>query len=182
MLSDLQQAQELAKLLDEDVISPLDTQVQNLIKNHLKRLTKDFGKHQSFATAKPDYDCLLRSDTLAITKAVVKKELQNSLRDDQHHWQTHRLSDLILIVSTVPATQVWAARSYFHPSYMEFLDTQLRTIFTQEKKIIVAHWTFCSDGQRTGIHLTFIPKDSKEGMTLLAQDLLTDAEKSQLGL
>jgi hypothetical protein len=71
------------------------------------------------------------------------------------------------------------ARPYFHPNYLGFLETQLKNFSVQNEKIVVAHWTFCSDGQVTGIHLTLFPK---EGMTIIAQDLLTDAEKSQIGM
>jgi hypothetical protein len=48
----------------------------------------------------------------------------------------------------------------------------------------VAHWIYCYDGERCGVHLTMIPNPHlpRTSPPLIAQDLLTTAERRQLNI
>lgn len=162
-------------------MSPIDKMVKDLAQRHLKRMAQQFKSRPGFKVTKSLVKNLLRRDVLTFTQEAVAEELRKSLLHDRHHWQSLWFGDLFLIVSTVPAVDIAEARRYFQGQYLAFVENQVQLEGTQLGKANVAHWVFCSDGSQMLVHLTFLPAKSG-GMALLAQDMMTAAEKAALGM
>ncbi len=155
--------------------------VQALLKRHLARLVSGHGDDPRLAITIPLWRSLLRSDVLTYTQATTLDSMRESLSDGDHHWQSRRLHNMILIISTIPTSDVERARSFFRGRYMAFLDGEVHALGSHPGEVDIAHWIFCLDGVRQMVHLTFLPENVR-AIPTVAIDLLTLRERIELGL
>lgn len=158
---------------------------EELLRDHLSRMKSQFAKVQGFATTKPHWDKLLSPDILTFTTSVMEREMKESRQDHKHHYQGRMFGDIYVVVSTIPVVNPAQAVTYFVGGYLACLDDLLisQPGFHHDY-CDVAHWVFCYDGEQTAVHLTFLPAaklvERQDMISLVAQDLMTAAEKSQM--
>jgi hypothetical protein len=158
--------------------SPIEKLIENTIRSHMDRMIQTVQNTPNSGLAS-HWQSLLSPPVLAFTQKKIATELQKSLANDEHSWKSHCIGGLFLILSTVPVVNPTYARTYFQGSYWKFLDTMVQNSGIKIGSTNIAHWIYCYDGSRAGLHLTFLPKG---GTAVVAQDLLTEVEKSQIGL
>lgn len=158
------------------------------LRQHLSRMERNCATAKGFHIMKPLWDNLLRPDILAFATSSIDQELKKSLADQLHHYQARRFEDIYVAVSTIPVVNPSEARAFFGCGYFGFMDVLLNECGYGAGDLHLAHWIFCYDGRQQAVHLTFMPaaKMSRaQGPNIigvLAQDLMTVAEKSQAGI
>ena len=157
--------------------SPEEKLVEDSIRTHISRMIQAVQNTPNSAM-ELEWRRLLHPTILAFTQKTILKELQKSLSANQHLWQSRHFDDVYLIISTVPIVDPTKARNYFQGGYLKFFDAQVQNSTIPIGSCNFAHWIYCCDGNRAGLHLTFLPKG---GTAVLALELLSDVEKSQLG-
>lgn len=103
--------------------------------------------------------------------------LEQALARREHAAELHAGSQLALIFSAVPDVDPEAARRHFPHGYTTFLNDALKGQVAAD----TVHWTLCSDGTRSVLHCSWLPKDG-DAVPLLATDLMTAAERADLGM
>jgi len=156
---------------------------EELLRDHLSRMKSQFAKVQGFATTKPHWDKLLSPDILTFTTSVMEREMKESRQDRKHHYQGRMFGDIYVVVSTIPVVNPAQAMTHFKEGYTTFIDGLLNEPGFDSVRSDLAHWVFCYDGQHSAVHLTFVPaKNLEDFILVVAQDLMTAAEKFKMGI
>jgi hypothetical protein len=155
---------------------------------HLSRLKRNYATTKGFHAMKTLWEKLVRPDILAFATSVIVQEFRKSLADHLHHYQARRFGDIYLAVSTIPALDPDEARAYFGCGYSGFVDVLLNECGYGVGDSHLAHWIFCCDGRQQAVHLSFMPAmkmietQGPNTISVLAQDLMTLAERAQAGI
>ena len=157
--------------------------IEEFLRRHLSRLKNQFARVRGFAVMEPRWNKLLRHDILTVTVDVIEQEMEKSLQHHKHYYQSRKFGDIQVVVSTVPAVNPVQTMAYFAGGYIAFLDTLLNEPSFDPDSSDLAHWVFCDDGKQKGVHLTFLPAKYVDNfIVVVAQDLMTAAEKSKMGI
>ena len=161
--------------------------IEQSLRQHLSRINSHYATTSGFHAMKTRWDKLLRPDILAFAVSTIDQELRKSLTDHLHHYQARRFGDIYVAVSTIPAVNPSEARAYFDYGYFGFIDLLFNECDYGVGNLDLAHWIFCYDGKQQVVHLTFMPAmkmiktQGSNTISVLAQDLMTVAERSQAG-
>ena len=128
---------------------------------------------------------LLKTGCLTFAVQAIKRNLTLSLDDREFHHETSVIGDYIIAVTTCPWLKVSEVRVHMPDGYLRLMNNLTEPACRQYAGKHVAHWIYCSDGKQAAAHLSFIPNPAKVDTSLtfpiLAVDLMTQAEKAQLG-
>ncbi len=158
--------------------SKLDRSVKELMRNHIARIT-DHPAFKSNAGVVAFYRSLLSPAPLSFVQRTVAANLQAVLDSDQQSTETQQIGGTFVILSIVPQLVPNRARVYFQDGYLHFLTTQLLQAEVEIGATSIVHWIYCTDGTEAAVHLTAFPK---VGQRMVALEMLTNAERSQIGL
>lgn len=159
-----------------------------LLKQHLSRLKTEYAQRHGFATMQSRWDKLLLPEVFAWSVNAMHCELQKSMIDGDHHAQGRRFEGLYVAVSTVPTMVLLKVKASFHGGYSGFLNSLINTSGFTTEECDLAHWVYYTDGKEQMVHLTFLPSwnlirtQGPHTITVLAQDLMTEAEKREAGI
>lgn len=163
-------------------------QLRDLITSHIERLCQTYAAAPGFAVTLRLVKKLLDQEKLDYTVGAIDGQLAEAIGKRKHVFSSKSFSDLLLVVSTIPAFEVERAREFFAPAgYVHFLESHGLHLAPLTGKC-AAHWTFCvePEGNRGIVHLTFFPDFSQapkeRSATIFAHDLLTPSEKASLHL
>lgn len=130
---------------------------------------------------------LMKPDYLGFTiNTIHEKIMQLKQQGLNHLFGTKSFSDTYLTVSLVPAIDPAIAAGFFDRGYLEFFSGLVQQSGWEAGGVNVAHWVAClSDQGQLMYHFSYYPMkpDNEDDFyPLLAQDLLNDTEKRQIGL
>lgn len=160
------------------VSSQQDRLSEGIMRHHLSRL-KDFLADNPRSAIIPICETLSLPHVFSYVQSIIAAISPESIAESQHCWKSQRANDIYLIVSAIPVTIPSRVKNYFDGGYLRFFDDRIKDFAIQIGKVNIVHWIYCYDGIRTGVHLTIYPK---KGEPIIAYDLLTDSEKSQLNI
>ncbi|HET9914184.1 MAG TPA: hypothetical protein VFQ13_19980 [Anaerolineales bacterium] len=158
--------------------SVLDRLVEDLMRKHVARIT-DHPAFKSDANVVAFYRSLLSPAPLLFAQKTIAANLQAVFDGDQQYTEAQWIGDTFVMISIAPRLAPTSARGYFQGGYLKFLDVQLQQAGVQIGTTNIAHWIYCTDGKEAGVHLTAFPR---VGQRMVALDLLTNMERSQIGL
>jgi uncharacterized membrane protein len=171
--------EESPKAVLEEVSQKVLLELEDLVKQHVVHARRPFADDISAL----QWDLLLRSDILAFTTHSIARLTPLSTQNGTHACLGRRLSDAIVVVSVVPALMPSYAMTYFPKGYMETLVALMnRYEFDRKGSSPFIHWIYCFDSNAQMIHLSFLSGASEASAMLVAQDLLSREEKTQIGI
>jgi hypothetical protein len=92
--------------------------------------------------------------------------------------------DCLVAVSLYPAWTPDQVRALLPEGYVKLVQELAAPYQAGEHKLHVAHWVIASDGGLTSVYLTAIPnaEDQPDAPALIARELLSNEERTQLGI
>jgi len=180
-------AQQLS--LEEAIAAGLQPDVQSMerrLKKRLSLLESECAHLPGLQTMKPRWEKLLVPDVLAFSVSAIGSELQKSMEDGTHHYRGRRFEGVSVCVSTIPTMDPVRARALFQDGYRGFLTVIMNELGFAEGETDLAHWIYMAEGSNWNIDITFMPSrnmvrtQGRESITVVARDLLTDAERRML--
>jgi hypothetical protein len=172
---------------EHEALSCVD-ELERLLAQHLTRVKQSFATADGFQVMESHWNRLLRPNVQAFTVNVVRQELQRSLEDNRHRYQTQEFGRIFVAVSVIPALNPAIARKYFVAGYSGFMGQLIGESGYHAGGLDLAHWVVCSDGRQQAVHLTFLPDmklietQGSSTISILAQDLMTEDEKAEAGI
>lgn len=157
--------------------------IEVMLRRHLTRL-------DAFAKGRPDgrgleqlCQQLLRPARLAFTVAEIAKQIQPSQSKQLNSSTTGSDNEWFVAITVSPWLMPDDVRAHIPNGYLALLDQLVAPALSGPKRPHIAHWIYCTNGERAGVHLTLIPDaDRVPAPTILAQDLLTPSERRQAGI
>lgn len=126
---------------------------------------------------------LLSLEVRRFTTAAMREQRKAALQSKTHHRRTRQFDEVKVVVSVIPSLSSVGAMAHFPEGYTALLNALLNEPGFDSKRHDFAHWICCCQGEQAGLHLTFLPAQTvHRPIMVLAQDLMTDEEKSQMGI
>lgn len=156
---------------------------EHLLQSHIARVMAQHRFDPSLPTMAPRWNNLLTDPALTFTLKAIDQGSRQSMRDNVHAYADQRFDDVHIVVSTIPVLDHEDARTYFDGGYLRFTTTLFPTLNAPSDDCDFVHWILCTDLKQMKIHLTYMPcfRLARTGLLLVAQDLMTPDELSQLG-
>lgn len=170
--------QELRRTLADEP-SNVSTLLRNVMLNHVERVSSEHTGSPGYAASIPLWRALLSDEIMGMACASLEKLFGSSFREGAHEWETHRLHDLLLVTSTVPAYGAQHVRTFFDNGYVGFLEQN--NFLTDAEAVSVVHWIFCSNVKTVEAHLLCLPLD-RGAVAIFPTPLMSLQEREAVGL
>jgi hypothetical protein len=178
--------------------------IENLLRNHLKRLKSKMSSHPGAAEIERAIAYLLQVEPLSFTVSTIEKNLAEALAEKKALETSFYFPSQLgeagnwIVVTVFPWLTPAEVRANLPSGYsqkLKELDVKVGAIDIRPptelaKRPLVwtnlVHWIYCSDGHEAGVHLTYVPQASnpraRRSFVLVAEDLLTPEEKRKMGM
>jgi hypothetical protein len=158
--------------------------VRGLLQEHIVRLSQMFqGKPKEQENLR-FIQGVIADDLLAFAVDQITQKMPAAYAEKKISHATSEFGEWFIAITLCPWLTPAEVKTHLGQGYMKLLDELTRPALNVPGGRNVAHWIYCSNGERAGVHLTLIPNPQglyKE-VVVLAQDLLTLQECQQVGL
>lgn len=160
--------------------------IMNLILEHLGLLNTILSKSAGYEDIPEIFEQMFLDDRVSFICDIIQREIPRCLSQNVHSSEAKLFSSSHFIAVTVcPWLLSDEVRRNLPNGYLSLLDKTTHST-PSLANLHKAHWIFCTDGQEFNLHLTFIPSDhafqTLRVQAIVAKELLTTAEKQQLGI
>lgn len=161
--------------------------IENLICRHLARMCGELQGHPQFQDLPKVRDQLASDEKLSFTVEAIQRKLPDCLSTKELATESRLFSDWFVAVTICPWLMPDEIRPHLPQGYLALLNQVTLPAYAASNAggRHVAHWMYCTDGRRDGVHLTLIPNTVNRAwqiQPIIAQDFLSPDERRQMGM
>ena len=154
---------------------------------HYERVMAYYRASPAFDEMEYYLEKLMKPDFLEFTIGTINEKIKQLRHEGFKHLHGSKsFSDTYLTVSIIPAINPTEAAGYFDKGYLDFFSGLVQESGWGAGGVNVANWIAClSENGQLMYHFSYYPmkpEDEDNFYPLLAQDLLTETEKQQIGM
>jgi hypothetical protein len=163
----------------------LRAMIMGLLQQHIERMCSLFSSNPALEDMPSLAEELISSENAEYALSTIARGLPAALRGMELVSDSRVFVDWVVGITVCPWLDPNEGRSRMPGGYLAQLERLTTFDDFARKGKHGAHWIFCTDGQRTGVHLTLVPNPNRKTLRaqpVLAIDFLTDQERRAIGM